>query len=319
MTTTPTYGYMLSSEEHTPRDLVRFARMGVDHGLDRIVLSDHFHPWVGEQGESPFVWSVLGGIAAVAPEAHLGTAVTCPTIRIHPAIVAQAAATQHLMSGGRFFLGVGTGENLNEHVLGDRWPPTDQRLDMLEEAVEVMRALWTGDEVNHVGPHYRVENARLYSAPAEPVPVHMSAFGPKAAERAARIADGLVTTSPDPDTVETYRGAGGRGPVIGSFKVCWAEDVASARRLVHRLWPTSGLKGELSQELRTPAHFEQAVQLVSEDDAVGDTPVGPDPAAYVEGLRRYADAGYDEVYVQQIGPDQERFLRFFRDEVLPSL
>jgi G6PDH family F420-dependent oxidoreductase len=319
MTTTPTYGYMLSSEEHSPRDIVRFGRLGVDHGFDRIVLSDHYHPWIDEQGESPFVWSVLGGIAAIAPEVHLGTAVSCPTMRIHPAVIAQAAATQHLLSGGRFFLGVGTGEALNEHILGDRWPPTDQRLDMLEEAIEVMRALWTGDEVTHVGEHYRVENARLYSAPSEPVPVHMSAFGPKAAERAGRIADGLVTTSPDPETVETYRAAGGKGPVVGSFKVCWGESEEDARRLVHRLWPTSGLIGELSQELRTPSHFEQAVQLVTEDAAVGDTPVGSDPTAFVEGLRAYGEAGYDHVYVQQIGPDQEGFLRFFRDEVRPAL
>jgi G6PDH family F420-dependent oxidoreductase len=312
-------GYTISSEEHSPRDMVRFGAAAVEHGFDRIDLSDHFHPWIDEQGQSPFVWSILGALAHVDPDLRLGTGVTCPTIRIHPAIIAQAAATQSLLSGGRFWLGVGSGENLNEHIFGDRWPPTDERLSMLEEAVEVMRKLWTGEQVTHVGQHYRVENARIYSAPEEPVPVYVSAFGPKAAEVAGRIGDGLVTTAPDADAVEGFRAAGGSGPVVAATKACWAEDEASARATIHRLWPNSGLPGELAQELPTPAHFEQASQLVTEEAAVGSTPVGPDPEVHVASLRAYAEAGYDEVYVAQIGPDQEPFLRFYRDEVLPRL
>lgn len=312
-------GYTISSEEHGPREMVRLGAAAVEHGFDRIDLSDHFHPWIGEQGESPFVWSILGALAHVDPELRLGTGVTCPTIRIHPAIIAQAAATQSLLSGGRFWLGVGSGENLNEHILGDRWPPTDERLAMLEEAVEVMRKLWTGDQVTHVGDHYRVENARLYSAPEQPVPVYVSAFGPKAAEVAGRIGDGLVTTAPDTEAVEGFRRAGGTGPVVAAAKACWAEDEATARKTVHRIWPNSGLPGELAQELPTPAHFEQASQLVTEEAAVRSTPVGPDPEVHVEALRAYAEAGYDEVYVAQIGEEQEAFLRFYRDEVLPRL
>ena len=188
-------GYFLSSEEHGPLDLVQQAQMAADAGIGSVWISDHFHPWLDEQGQSPFVWSVIGAVAATTPLA-VTTAVTCPTMRIHPAIVAHAAATAAVMLDGRFELGVGTGENLNEHVLGDRWPTTDERLDMLEEAIEVMRLLWTGEEVSHRGRHYTVENARLYTVPAAPPPVVMSAFGPKATDVAARVADGFVSTSP---------------------------------------------------------------------------------------------------------------------------
>lgn len=312
-------GIFLSSEEHGPGDLVRFGAAAVEHGFSDLSVSDHFHPWVGAQGNSPFVWSVLGGLAAVAPDARLGTGVTCPTIRIHPAIVAQAAATTQLLAGGGFFLGVGSGENLNEHVLGDRWVPAPQRLEMLEEAVEVMRKLWTGDEVTHVGAHYRVENARLHSCPGEPPPVIVSAFGPKAAEVAARIGDGLATTSPDAEVIATYRAEGGPGPVIAFAKCLYGPDEAAARREMHRLWPNSGLPGELAQELRTPAHFEQACELVDEETAVGSTPVGPDPEVHAEGLRTYLEAGATEVHVQQVGGEQAEMLRFYRDEVLPRL
>ena len=318
MATTPTIGYSLSSEEHTGKDLVRFGAAGVDHGFDNIIVSDHFHPWNDKQGQSPFVWNVLGGLAAVAPDARIGTGVTCPTIRIHPAVMAQAAATTAQMAGS-FFFGLGTGENLNEHILGDQWPPTDQRLDMLVEAVEVMRKLWTGEEVTHRGAYYRVDNARIYTLPDEPPPVYISAFGPKAAKVAAEIGEGFVTTAPDAELVEAYRSAGGTGPVIGGAKVCWSESEEAGRRLVHELWPNSGLPGELAQELKTPRIFEQAAELVDEETAVGKTPTGPDPEVHIESIRTYLEAGFDEVYVHQIGPDQEPFLRFYRDEVIPKL
>lgn len=318
MASSPTIGFTLSSEEHTGKDLVRYGVAGVEHGFRDLIISDHYHPWNGEQGNSPFVWSILGGLATAAPDARLGTGVTCPTVRIHPAVLAQAAATTAQMAGS-FFLGVGSGENLNEHILGDQWPPTDQRLEMMEEAVEVMRKLWTGEEVTHRGTHYRVDNARLYTLPDEPPPVYVSAFGPKAAELAARIGDGYVNTSPDADLVATYRSAGGTGPAVAFAKVCWAPSEDEARKLVHRLWPNGGLPGELAQELKTPRHFEQAAELVDEETAVGSTPVGPDPEVFVESLRTYFDAGFTEVFVQQIGTQQEEFLRFARDEVIPRL
>lgn len=311
-------GLSLSSEEHGPKDLVRYGAAAADLGFGDVILSDHFHPWNSEQGQSPFVWNVVGGLAATAPDLRIGTAVTCPTQRIHPAILAQAAATSALMAGS-FFLGVGTGEQLNEHVLGDRWPPADERLEMLEEAVEVMRKMWTGDEVTHRGTHYRVENARLYTCPDEPPPVYVSGFGPKSISLAARVGDGFVTTSPDAEAVQQYRKEGGTGPVIGCPKACWGPDADEARKLAFRLWPNMGLPGELAQELRTPAIFEQACELVDMDTAVSDLPVGPDPEEHAGSLRAFLDAGFDEVYVHQIGSEQEGFLRFYRDEVIGRL
>lgn len=320
MTSSPLkVGAFLSSEEKAPNELLEIACMAAGLGLVDVVVSDHFHPWVDEQGQSPFVWSVLGALAGLDGGGRLGTGVTCPTMRMHPAIVAHAAATTAVMSEGRFFLGVGSGENLNEHVLGDRWPPAAIRLEMLEESVEVMRALWTGEETSHHGRHYQVENARLYTCPAEPPPVMVSAFGPKAAELAARIGDGLVTTSPDTEVIERYRDQGGTGPVITCTKMCWAADEAEARRTVHRLWPNSGVPGELSQELRTPALFEQASSIVDEETAVGSMPVGPDPERHADALRQLGEAGVSEVYLQQVGGDQEAAYRFLRDEVLPRL
>src|ERR687883_157173 len=184
-------GYALSSEEHTPNDLVRYARRAEEVGFAFALISDHYHPWLDQQGQSPFVWSVVGAIAHATQRLRLGTGVTCPTMRIHPAIVAQAAATAAAMMPGRFFLGVGTGENLNEHILGDRWPEADVRREMLEEAVEVIRLLWQGGQRSHHGRHYTVENARVYTLPETPPPIIVAASGPKAAELAGRIGDGF--------------------------------------------------------------------------------------------------------------------------------
>src|SRR3954452_3254717 len=192
----PELGYSLSSEEHGPSDLVRFAKAAEDAGFTYALISDHFHPWVDAQGNSPFVWTVIGGIADATERIRLGTGVTCPTIRTHPAIIAQAAATSAAMMPGRFFLGVGSGENLNEHITGQRWPEADVRQDMLEEAVAVMRLLWQGGNQSHHGTYFTVENARLYTLPPEPVPVMVGASGPKAAELAGRIGDGLISTAP---------------------------------------------------------------------------------------------------------------------------
>lgn len=311
-------GLFLSSEEHGPTDLVRFAQQAERAGLPSVLVSDHFHPWLDVQGQSPFVWSVIGGIAATTG-LKVTTGVTCPTVRIHPAIVAQAAATSQLMLDGRFTLGVGSGENLNEHILGDRWPPAGVRLEMLEEAVEVIRTLWTGELVSHRGTHYTVENARIYSCPATPPPVIVSAFGARAAALAARIGDGFITVTPDADLVRTYREHGGTGPVLGSVKVCWDTDETRARKRAHSLWPTDALPGQLNQELSLPQHFEAASSLVQEDAVVASVPCGPDPARHAEAITKYVDAGFDEIYVNQIGPDQESFLEFFAEEVQPLL
>ena len=311
-------GYFLSSEEHTPSCLVHQAQLAEGVGIERLWISDHFHPWLDEQGHSPFVWSVIGAIGATT-SLHVGTAVTCPTVRIHPAIIAHAAATSALLLDGRFELGVGSGEALNEHIFGERWPPAEIRLEMLEEAVEVIRGLWGGEVFDHRGRHYVVENARLYSLPSSPTPVMVSAFAPKAAQLAARIGNGLVTTSPDREIVDQYRSAGGAGPISGSLKVCWGPDRRACIDEAHRLWRTSGVPGELSQVLPTPAHFDQAAQLVTKESTAEATPCGPDVGPILEHVQAYAEAGFDRLYLNQMGDRQDEFFTFYADELAARL
>ena len=306
--------YALSSEEHDARTLVNVARQAEAAGFRSLWISDHYHPWIDRQGQSPFVWSVIGAIAATT-ELTVTTAVTCPLIRIHPAVIAQATATSANLLPGRFRFGVGTGEALNEHILGDRWPAVDVRLDMLTEAIEVIRSLWTGKTITHRGEHYTVEHARIYTTPDDTISVLVSAFGPEALEVAARIGDGWMTTHPDAEMAERYQELGGTGPVLGALKVCWGPDEADARKLAYELWPTSGIPGQLSQDLPTPAHFEQAASIVTEEAATEGVPYGPDPERYVEAVRSYAEAGFDEVAMTQIGPDQDGFLEFYEREL----
>ncbi|MFE2350226.1 TIGR03557 family F420-dependent LLM class oxidoreductase [Kitasatospora cineracea] len=313
------YGFFLSCEEFTPQELIQQAERAEAAGFTRLAISDHFHPWNEAQGNSAFVWSVIGALSQ-AVDLPVTTLVTCPTVRLHPAVTAQAAATSSVLLDGRFTLGVGTGEALNEHVLGDRWPSFEERAEMLEEAVEVMRELFTGSQVSHRGPHYTVDNARLYTAPRGRLPILVSGFGPKAAATAGRIGDGFVTMTPDAELVAVFRDAGGAGkPVVGGLKVCWGTDRDKAVDEVHRRWPTELLPGELAQLLPTPAHFEQASQLVTREMVADAVTCGDDVDAHVEAVRAYERAGFDEVYVGQIGPDQDAFFAAYRDRVLPAL
>lgn len=311
-------GAFLSSEEHGPRALVEQAQLAERAGMRGVFISDHFHPWVDAQGESPFVWSVIGAISA-STSLRVTTGVTCPTVRIHPAILAQAAATSQLLLDGRFVFGVGSGEALNEHILGDRWPGVETRLEMLEEAVGIIRELWKGGLVTHHGRHFTVENARLYSIPDAPPPIAVSAFGPLAADLAARIADGFVSVRPDQELLSRYRSHGGQGRGIAALKVCWDRDESRARKLVHHLWPTEGLEGQLSQELPLPSHFESAAAHVTEEMVAESVACGPDPERHVTAIRRYLEAGFDEVYVNQIGPEQRGFFEFWAKELQPRI
>ena len=313
-------GYALSSEEHGPNDLVDNAARAEEVGFDFAMISDHYHPWIGKQGNSPFVWSTLGAIARETDTLQVGTGVTCPTIRIHPAIIAQAAATTADMFDGRFSLGVGTGENLNEHVTGDRWPSHDVRLEMLIEAVEVIRELWTGEVADHHGKHYTVENAKLFTLPEESPPIDIAAGGPETADVAGNIGDGLISTAPKSELVDRYRsaGEGGNGPTYGQLTICYAETEEEGKKIAHEWWPNSGLSGELGQELPTVAHFEQAVGMVDQEEATKHVVCGSDPQAHVEGIEQYVDAGYDHVYVHQVGPNQEEFFQFYEEEVVPQ-
>jgi coenzyme F420-dependent glucose-6-phosphate dehydrogenase len=310
------YGYTLSSEEHGPRELVRCAARAEQLGFSFVSVSDHYHPWIDKQGQSPFVWSVVGGVAATTSTLRVGTGVTCPTMRIHPAVIAQAAATSAEMLAGRFFFGVGSGENLNEHILGDRWPTdVDERLSMLEEAVHVIRKLWDGGYVTHEGRHYKVDNARIYTLPERLPPVIVSAFGPKAAALAARIGDGLWTNDSSGDLIDGFKKEGGSGPVYGQINVCWAATEAEARRTAYEYWPTTGVPGQLSQDLALPMHFELASSLVTEEQVASSVTCGPDADAYVEAVRSYEEAGFTHVYLHQIGPDQDGFFSFWEREL----
>ncbi len=313
-------GYFLSCEEFGPRELVRQARLAEEAGFSALWISDHFHPWNDEQGESPFVWSVIGALAD-AVSLPVTTAVTCPTLRIHPAVMAQAAATSAALLGDdRFTFGVGTGEALNEHILGDHWPEADVRLAMLEEAIEICRKLWTGEQVSHDGTHYVVENARIYTLPDAPPPIYVSGFGPKAIDLAARIGDGFCTVGPKGDDIERFRSSGGGDKTVqAGAKVCFGDDKAECVRTVHRLWPNEALPGELAQILPTPAHFEQAAELVTEEMIAESVPCGPDLDEHVENLLQFEEAGVDELYVGQIGSGHDAFFKAYGETVLPRL
>jgi G6PDH family F420-dependent oxidoreductase len=311
-------GYFLSCEEFAPQELIAQARMAEEAGFHGLWISDHYHPWNGEQGQSAFVWAVIGALAQATTRMPVATAVTCPTVRIHPAVVAHAAATAQVMLDGRFSLGVGSGEALNEHVLGGPWPPATERLEMLDEAVAVMRELWTGRLVNHRGTHYRVQQARIYTLPETPPPVLVSGFGSRSVELAGRIGDGYCITMPDADLIGRFRASGGGDKVVqAGTKVCFGPDEDAAVKTVRRLWPNEVLPGELAQVLATPAHFEQASELVTEDMIREAVPCGPDLDRHIAALQEFADAGVDELYVQQIGDGQREFFDVFAREVLP--
>jgi G6PDH family F420-dependent oxidoreductase len=313
-------GYKLSSEEFGARSLVDYAVRAESAGFDFALISDHFHPWTDRQGESPFVWGVLGAIARATSRLRVGTAVTCPTIRTHPAIVAHAAATAAALMPGRFFLGVGTGENLNEHVVGCGWPAPAVRLEMLEEAIEVIRLLWRGGEQSHRGAYYTVEDARLYSLPPEPPDIMVGASKPGAVELAGSAGDAMINTEVDRALVQRFHAAGGKGkPCFVELSVCWAEDERRARRTAHEVWALAGLRGTLFTELRLPSQFEAAFEPISEEKVAEAVVCGPDVAKHVEAIEKASRAGYTHACVHQIGPDQEGFFDFYESEVLPRL
>ena len=315
-----TLGYKLSSEEHSAPDLVRYAQMAQDTGFGFALISDHYHPWTGRQGQSPFVWSVLGAIGQATQRLVVGTAVTCPTMRLHPAIVAQAAATTATLMPGRFFLGVGTGENLNEHVVGHGWPETEVRQARLEEAIEVIRLLWKGGNQSYHGRYFTVENARLYSLPDAPPPLYVAVGGPRTADLAGRVGDGMIGTDPDASLTHAYDRSGGAGkPRYAELTVCWAKDEATAKRIAREHWPTSAMESNLSWELPLPEHFEAVAELVTEDHVAESIICGPDPRRHLGAIRRYAAAGYDHVCIHQVGKDQQSFFEFYAEEILPQV
>lgn len=312
-------GYFLSCEQFGPKELVDQAKRAENAGFDALWISDHFHPWNDEQGQSPFVWGVIGALSE-ATSLPVSTAVTCPTVRTHPAIIAHASATAAVQLGGRFVLGVGSGEALNEHVLGDAWPSVGVRQEMLEEAVEVIRLLHRGDEVSHHGKHYTVQEARIYTRPERPLPIYVSGFGPQGAELAGRIGDGYVLAMPEAELVKTFREAGGGDkPVQAGTKVCWDQDADAALKTAHRLWGNEGLPGQTSQILPRPKDFAALMSLVPSETVAESVACGPDSEKHIAQVRQYIDAGIDEIYVQQIGPDMDGFFAAWERGVLPEL
>lgn len=312
-------GYTLSSEEHRPTDLVEYARDAEDAGFDFLSISDHYHPWNSNQGHSPFVWSTLGGVATATEDIDVGVGVSAPIIRFHPANYAHAAATAATMFDDRtFYAGVGTGEKLNEHVLGDHWPEHAVRLEMLEEAVGVIEKLWTGDEVSHHGEYYTVENARLFTLPKETPPICVSAYGERAARTAAEIGDGFWSVGPQ-ESIDVWENHGGEGPRFCQLQACVADSEEESIETAYKKWPNASLPGELSTELSTPALFEQATEMVSREDiAEGSIITDTDPQTHIDAIQEAIDAGYDHVYTMQIGDDQEAMIDLYHEEILPS-
>ncbi|MFJ8545302.1 TIGR03557 family F420-dependent LLM class oxidoreductase [Streptomyces sp. NPDC093586] len=309
-------GYKLASEAFAPGELVRQAVAAEAAGFDFVEMSDHFHPWLDNQGHSSFTWTVLGAIAARTERIQLATGVTCPTVRYHPAIIAQAAATLALVSDGRFVLGVGSGERLNEHVVGRGFPDTVRvRHEMLSEALEIIRLLWSGGYRSYEGKHLRLEDARVFDLPPEPPLIAVAAGGRNSARIAAELGDGLFATEQKPEIVGHYREAGGTGPRYAEVPMAWAEDEHSAARaaLETSRWALTGWK--VMSELPNPVNFEAATATVREEDILGKFACGPDRNRYLHVAQQFVDAGFDRLVMQNAGPDPDGFIDFYRREL----
>jgi G6PDH family F420-dependent oxidoreductase len=313
------YGYKLMAEGYGPRELIRQAVRAEEAGFDFVEISDHFHPWLDEQGHSPFAWTVLGAIAARTERIGLATGVTCPTVRYHPAIVAQAAATLAIVSGNRFTLGVGSGERLNEHVVGRGFPGVAERQELLREAVEIIKLLWQGGYQSYEGKHLTLEDARVFDLPDSLPPIVVAAGGKQAATLAASHGDGLFATEPREDLVSTFHGEGGSGPLYAEVPVAWAKTVDEAVTEAHRTsrWALTGWK--VMSELPNPVNFAAASATVRPEDVAAQFAAGPDVETFVEAVQPYAKAGYDHLVLQNAGPDPDGFLDFYASTLGPAL
>ncbi|NGM13232.1 TIGR03557 family F420-dependent LLM class oxidoreductase [Verrucosispora sp. WMMA2044] len=312
-------GYKLSSEGFGPNEIIRQAVRAEQVGFDFVEMSDHFHPWLDSQGHSSFTWTVLGAIAARTDRIELATGVTCPSVRYHPAIIAQAAATLALVSDNRFTLGVGAGERLNEHVVGQGFPGARGRHERLREALEIIRLLWTGGYHSYEGKHLQLDDARVFDLPEELPVIAVAASGEVSATIAAELGDGLFATEPEADLVQTYQRLGGQGPRYAEVPLAWAPDEAQAVQAAWQTsrWSVTGWK--VMSELPNPVNFDAASRTVTEDDIRQQFAVGPDPDVHVEAVRAYVDAGFDHVVLQNAGPDPDGFLDFFQDTLAVRL
>jgi len=312
-------GYKLSAESFGPQELIRQAVRAEQAGFDFVEMSDHFHPWLDAQGHSPFTWTVLGAIAAKTTTIGLATGVTCPTVRYHPAIIAQAAATLGLVSDGRFVLGIGSGERLNEHVVGRGFPAVHIRHRMLREALDIIRLLWTGGYHSYDGTYLQLEDARVFDLPETPPIIAVAASGSESVQLAAELGDAIFATQPEADLVEGYQKAGGTGPRFAEVPLAWAGDEEAAAREALRTsrWSLTGWK--VMSELPNPVNFEAASALIDENDIRDQIPCGPDLAKHVQAVESYLDAGFDRVVLQNLGPDPDGFLDFFQSELAGAI
>lgn len=314
-------GYTMMTEQAGPRELVGHVVGAERAGFDFSVISDHSFPWLASQGHAPYAWSVLGAAAQATTRIPLMTYVTCPTFRYHPAVIAQKAATMQLLSQGRFRLGLGSGENLNEHIVGAGWPAAHVRLEMLEEAVGIIRSLFAGGSVTHHGAHFDVDNAKLWDLPEDPPPIGIAVSGDRSCEIAGMYGDLLIATEPERELLTAFGAYGGSGkPSVGQLAVCYDtdRDAAVARAHDQFRWSVAGWK--VNSELAGPAGFEQASRYTRPEDVADAIPCGDDVEDFVEAVRPYVDAGFTEIALVQIGGDQQQaFLEWAEAKLLPAL
>jgi len=314
------FGYKLMTEEHGPADLVRNAVLAEQAGFDFVSISDHFHPWLKAQGHAPFAWSVLGAIAHATSRIGLATGLTCPILRYHPAIVAQAAATIAVMSEGRFVLALGAGERLNEHVTGARWPATIERHAMLGEAIDLIRLLWSGGVHSWTGQNFVLDHVQLFDLPERPIPIVVGVSGEHSVALAAAKADGIMATEAKRELVDGFRRQAGKpGPAYAEALLAYATSEDEGLRIAHQRFRFSPLGWSVNSELPSVEGFEAATRFVRPEDLKDKLAAGPDVATHVAAVGEYLDAGFDHVVLTCPGPDQAGFLRFFADELKPAL
>jgi G6PDH family F420-dependent oxidoreductase len=309
------FGYTLMTEQSGPRELVRYAQAAEQAGFDLLVCSDHHSPWLESQGHSPYAWTLLGAVAHATERVELMTYVTCPTMRYHPAVVAQKAATLQILADGRFTLGLGSGERLNEHAVGEAWPGADMRQDMLVEAIEVIRKLHEGGLVTHRGEFFDVDTARVWDLPEQGVPIATAVSGEEGIERFASLADHLIAVEPDASLIETWNSVDGsprigeRARAVGQLPICWDPDADTAKKRAHDQFRWFGGGWSVNADLPTPASFAAASQFVTPDDVAESIPCGPDLDAIVESVSAYWKAGFTDIAVVQVGDEgQDQFL-----------
>jgi G6PDH family F420-dependent oxidoreductase len=320
-TSAPSFGYTLMTEQSSPKKLVSYAARAEEAGFDFEVMSDHYFPWLDEMGHAGYAWAMLGAVSQVTTSVELMTYVTCPLLRYHPAVVAQKAATIGVLSDGRFTLGLGAGENLNEHVVGQGWPPANVRHEMMEEAVEIIHSLLAGGYVNHAGKHYRVDSAKLWDLPESKVPLALAVSGPQSIDVLAPFADALVAVEPKPDLIERWTKVNPEADrAIGQIPISWHADRDVAVERAHSLFRWFGGGWKVNAELPGTAGFDSASQFVRPEDVAEAIPCGPDVEPILDAVGEFVDAGFTDVAIVQVGDEgQPDFLEFAESTLLPAL